>query len=162
MRVAALTLTVLTLSIATVGANVPTPIAVIVNTANPIEEMTSNHLREVLLGSIREWPNRRRITIVQREGKSLVAASVLKSLLQMSPQDYNRFLLNLEFRGEEPVALKTLLSDESACNFVFNAPGAIGFVSAEFLQNAACRARVRVLRVPDRPQLSGAPKGDSR
>src|SRR5437660_713321 len=113
------------------GQTTTEPISIIVNIANPVEEITTNRLREVLFGNVREWPTKRRITVVQREPASPVAASVLKSFVGMSPEEYNRYLLNLQFKGQQPLAIKTLLSDESACSFVFNAPGAIGFISTE-------------------------------
>jgi ABC-type phosphate transport system substrate-binding protein len=132
------------------GSLAAAPVAVIVNVANSVEEITSNRLRDVLFGNTREWPSHRRITVVQREPGSAVAVSVLKMFLRMSAEEYNRCLLNLQFRGQQPLAIKVLLSDESACNFVFNAPGAIGFVSAESLEKSACLSQVRVLRISDK------------
>ena len=126
---------------------------VIVNTANTVGELHASQLREVLLGSLREWPNHRRITIVQRDAKEPVVGTFLKLMLGMSVGDYNRYLMNLEFKGKEAPALKTLLSNESACNFVFNAPGAIGFLPASFLGSGPCGLQVKIVNVPDNAEF---------
>ncbi len=130
------------------------PIAVMVNISNSVNELSANQLRSVLLGNLREWPNHRRITIVQREPSSPIVSAVLRSILQMSVSDYNRYLLNLDFKGQLPVPVKSLISDESACSFVFNAPGAIGFLYAESLAQLPCGTQVRILRIIDKPQFS--------
>ena len=44
-------------------------------------EISVVKLREILMGNVREWPNHRRITIVQREAMNPTIAIVLKSVL---------------------------------------------------------------------------------
>jgi ABC-type phosphate transport system substrate-binding protein len=120
---------------------------VIVNQANATLEASVNDLRDVLLGTLRQWPNRRRITVVQRDPGSPVVADVIRSVLGMSVREYNRHLLDLEFRGKGAVPLKAMASDEAVCDFVSNAPGAIGFVPSIALRLPLCRSNIRVLAI---------------
>ncbi len=127
------------------------PFSVIVNAANAALEISANDLRDVLLGSQREWPNHRRITMV-RHDSSPVVTEVVKSVLGMSVRDYTRHLLQLEFQGQGTVAIKEMASDEAVCDFVSNAPGAIGFVPSTVLGMPVCQVRIRVLAVKHLPE----------
>jgi hypothetical protein len=64
----------------------------------------------------------------------------------MDEAEYQKYLANLEFRGEEAVALKVLNSDGAVCRFVFNVPAAVGLVQAASLASPGC-AGVRVLKI---------------
>lgn len=123
------------------------PVAVIANVQCPVSELSFRQIRGMLLGDIREWPNHRRVTVVQQDPSGPVAPAVLNFFLRMSAGDYNRHLLRMEFVGSEPPAMKILASDESACNFVFNAPGAIGFVSSGMFDRPSCSSKVKKLRI---------------
>jgi D-amino peptidase len=48
--------------------------------------------------------------------------------------------------GQKPAVIKTLRSDEVACTFVFNVPGAIGLISDQSLSLASCHEQVKVAR----------------
>jgi ABC-type phosphate transport system substrate-binding protein len=132
------------------GASVPpmpVNVAVIVHLDNPTQDLTNNELRDLLLGGTWQWPNRRNIVVVAREPGSAVLETVLHNCLKTNLQDYNRRLLELEFRGKKPVNIKTLTSDAGACAFVSNVPGAIGFISDFSLSSPSCREQVKVLRI---------------
>jgi ABC-type phosphate transport system substrate-binding protein len=120
---------------------------VIVNAANPAPALSANELRDVLLGTRREWPNHRRITVVQRDAGSPVVAAVFRSVLGMSVSEYNRYLLDFEFRGKGTIPLKAMTSDDAICEFVFNAPGALGFVPSQAMAAPSCSSKVRVLPI---------------
>lgn len=125
------------------------PVAVVVNSSNPLDSLSWAELRDLLQGNLRVWPNKRRITVVQRETGSPTLEAVVRKVLHSSVQEYNRQLLNLEFQGKEPVALKTLHSDDGACVFVNNVPGAIAFISADSTKLPACASQVKIVRVLD-------------
>ena len=104
-------------------------------------------LRRLLLGEVRQWANQRRVTIVHRDQESAAYQTSLDLVTHMTAAEYRRFLLNQEFRGDEPVTLKVLNSASSACEFVFNVPGAIAVVEAEPALTAPCLTLVKVLTV---------------
>jgi len=122
----------------------------IVNVANAVSEMSASDLRDVLLGNRREWPNSRHITVVQHDSGP-VAAEVVKSILGMSVGEYTRHLFQLEFQGKGAISLKAMASDEAVCDFVSNAPGAVGFVPSSALGLPVCQTRIRVLTILQAP-----------
>jgi hypothetical protein len=67
-------------------------------------------------------------------------------LLNTTPGEYRRHLQNIEYRGEAPVSIKILNSDEAACQFVFNVPSAVAIVETGSLAAAACGG-IQVLRI---------------
>lgn len=138
------------------AAEMPPPlsVAVIVHLGNPTQNLSSNELRDLLLGVASQWPNRRNVVVAEREPGSPVLNTLLHKCLNATLADYNRQLLGLEFRGKKPAVIKTLKSDEGTCAFVFNVPGAIGFISDRSLSLAVCSEHVKVLRI------SGKDPGD--
>jgi len=116
------------------------PLNVIVNVANATPNMSAGDLRDILLGNRREWLIRRRITVVERDADSPTVALVFRSLLGMSVNQYQRYLLELEFRGRGTIPLKVMESDSAVCSFVFNALEAIGFLPSAGEGGPALRA----------------------
>lgn len=132
---------------------------VIDNANNPLVDISLSKLRDILLGNTREWPNRRRITVVQREAQNPLVSDVLRQVLAMSIRDYTRYLLQLEFKGSEPLQMKTLVSDEGTCEFVRNAPGAMGFISGTVVSSLPCAHQVRILLITGaahQPNIAGS------
>jgi len=133
-------------------------VAVIVRLDNPIQNLSNGDLRNLLLGVTSQWPNRRNVIVVEREPGSPILDTILHKCLNATLQDYNRQLLGLEFRGKKPAVIKTLRSDDGACAFVFNVPGAVGFVADRSLSSASCREQVKVLRIDGKdPGAAGYP-----
>ena len=122
-------------------------VAVIVHLSNVTQSLSNSELRDVLLGKINQWPDRRNVTVVERDPGSPVMNAVLRKCLNLSLDDYTRQLIALEFRGKRPPAIKVLRSDDGACSFVFNVPGAIGFVSERSLSLPSCHDQVKILQV---------------
>ncbi len=138
----------ITLSIALhAGATMPEgPVLLVaVNGANPVESITRQQLRMILLGETREWPNHQPVTIVQRDRESAAFQKTLKLVLGMGEADYKRALLHAQFRGEAPVRIKTLLSNDSAARFVLNVPSAIAILEPAF--PAGEDRRIKILRI---------------
>jgi len=121
------------------------PLAIMVNKSNPLDSLSSDQLRAMLLGEVWHWPTRRRITIVERDTASEVYRKMLRQLLHMTEKEYRRALLAVEFRGESTPLIKTLNTDDGACKFVFNVPDAIAVVGA--VPSGAAAAQVKVLRI---------------
>lgn len=122
---------------------------VIVHKSTSTETLSLKQLRFFYLGEIRQWPDHRRVVLIQRDPSSDGFKQLLEVVVRMSAAEYRRFQMNTEFRGDEPLTLKTLNSPESACNFVFNVPGALGIVESVALFSAACKERVKFVPITD-------------
>lgn len=135
-------------------------LAIIVNESNPIDGLSSAELRAVFLGERSHWPNGRRITLVMMEPGQPERDAIVRDICKMSESDYRRRILQGLFTGEVLVSPKTLASGVGVRKFVFNVPGAIGYVRPEDVDSTVKVLRIDgrlpnqeeySLRVPDHP-----------
>ncbi len=103
-------------------------LAIIVNQSNPVDNLSSADLRAVFLGERSHWPNGRRITLVMMEPGLPERETVLHDVCRMSESDFRRRFLQLLLTGEVLVSPKTLSTPLGVRKFVFNVPGAIGYL----------------------------------
>ncbi|MBV9075765.1 MAG: hypothetical protein JOZ10_19240 [Acidobacteria bacterium] len=126
-------------------------LAIVVNLANSVSDLSKVELRTIFLGQRSYWPNGRRITIVMLEVGHPERKALLQEVCQMTEKDYNNRILHGLFTGELFVSPKTLASPTGVRKFVFNVPGAIGYVRRSDLDDT-----VKVLRIegklPDDPE----------
>ena len=95
-------------------------LAVVVNKSNPVESMTLDELRKYCVQERKHWADDKRVTVVLREPGQVERETVLQ--VQAAP--------------------KHLSSATGVRRFIFNVPGAIGFVRASDVD-----ATVKVLRL---------------
>jgi len=120
-------------------------LAIIVNQANPVENFSYEDLRKIFLGERSHWPNGRRITLVMLDPSQPERKVVLRDIYGMSEKDLNNHFIQGVFSGEVFVSPKTLANSADVIKFVFNVPGAIGYVLASEVDSS-----VKVLRVDGR------------
>lgn len=120
-------------------------LAIIVNTSNPVDSLSLSELRHVFLGERRHWPNGRRITLVMMEPGQPERKALIRDVCQMNESDFSQHFLHGLFTGEVFVSPKTLASPVGVRKFVFNVPGAIGYVRSTDVDSS-----VKVLRVDGR------------
>ncbi len=120
-------------------------LAIIVNKANPVDDLSLRDLRKVFLGERSHWPNGRRITLVMMESDQPERKALIREVCQMSESDFRRHFLHGLFTGEVFVSPKTLASPVGVRKFVFNVPGAIGYVRATDVDDS-----IKVLRINGR------------
>jgi ABC-type phosphate transport system substrate-binding protein len=117
-------------------------LAIIVNQSNPIENLSSTELRGIFLGERSHWPNGRRITLVMMQPGEPERDAVLREVCRMSEKDFNNHFLHGLFTGEVFASPKTLATPVGVRKFVFNVPGAIGY-----LRTSDVDASVKVVRI---------------
>jgi ABC-type phosphate transport system substrate-binding protein len=103
-------------------------VAIVVNTSNTVDDLSTGELRKIFLGRRSHWPNHRRITVVMMEPGEPERKTVLRDICHMSESDYSNHMLHGLFTGEVFVTPKTLSSPTGVRKFIFNVPGAIGYV----------------------------------
>jgi ABC-type phosphate transport system substrate-binding protein len=117
-------------------------LAIIVNSTNPVEGMSLPELRKIFLGERSHWPNGRRITLVMMEPGQPERKALIREVCQMNENDFSRHFLQGVFTGEVFVSPKTLASPVGVRKFVFNVPGAIGYIRASDLDSTVKAIRV--------------------
>jgi ABC-type phosphate transport system substrate-binding protein len=120
-------------------------LAVVVNKANATESLSTAQLRRLVLGDVRGWPDHKPVTLVSRDFSSKPFECTLSMVVRQSPAEYRRYVMNAEFRGEEPMAIQTADSAATAGKMVASSQGAIAIVEASAV--AAMGATVKVVRV---------------
>jgi ABC-type phosphate transport system substrate-binding protein len=135
-------------------------LAIIVNQSNPVDNVSFQELRTIFLGERSHWPNGRRITLVMLEPGQPERKAILRTIYRMTESDFSRHFLQGLFTGEVFVSPKTLANPVGVRKFVFNVPGAIGYVRAADVDNMVKVIRVDghlpddkdyALRIPARP-----------
>jgi hypothetical protein len=103
-------------------------LAIIINKSNPVDNLSFAELRRIFLGQRSRWQNGHRIALVMLERGQPERDTVLREVYRMSENDYRSHFLKGLFTGDVLVAPKTLTSPPFVRKFVFNAPGAIGYL----------------------------------
>jgi ABC-type phosphate transport system substrate-binding protein len=121
------------------------PLAIVVNRSNPMNEVSLADLRKIYRGQRGRWSNGRRVTIVMRDPGTPERDAILRSLYGLDEVEYRRGFLQAIFTGEASDAPKMLATPNGVLRFVFNVPGAIGYVRASEVDSS-----VKMLRVDGR------------
>jgi ABC-type phosphate transport system substrate-binding protein len=120
-------------------------LAIVVNQSNPVENCSMEELRKIFMGERSHWPNGRRITVVMLDPALPERKTVLRDIYGMTEKELNSHFIQGVFAGTVLVAPKTMATPAEVRKFVFNVPGAIGYVRAAEVDNS-----VKVLRVDGR------------
>ncbi len=117
-------------------------LAIIVNQTNPVDNFSLAELRKIFLGERSHWPNGRRITLVMMDPAQPERKVILREIYGMNEKDLSQHFIQGVFTGAVFVSPKTLANPAEVLKFVFNVPGAIGYLRASDVDNS-----VKVLRV---------------
>jgi len=117
-------------------------LAIVVNRSNPVNNLSFSELRKIFLGERNHWPNGHRIAIAMLDYGQPERRTVLRLVYRMDENAYQDHLLRGMFLGDVFVAPRTLASPVIARKFVFNAPGAIGYLRASDVDDS-----VKVVRI---------------
>lgn len=120
-------------------------LAIIVNRANPIENLTIAELREYLLAERSRWPSSRKVRVAMSAPGRDERLAVLRLILNMPrEQDFQAYFLRAKFSEQVMEQPRELGSAPDMIRFVSNVAGAIGFVRADEVDPS-----VKVIRVDD-------------
>jgi len=117
-------------------------LVIVVNRVNPTENLSFAELRKIFLGERSHWPHGRRIAVAMLQQGQPEREAVLRAVYRMSEDEYRDHFLKGLFTGEVFVSPKTLESPTVVRKFVFNAPGAIGYLRADDVDES-----VKVVRI---------------
>lgn len=126
------------------------PLVFIVNRKNPVESLSLADMRKLLLGERSHWPDGERVTVVMRQPKEPERDAVIRLACKLDDRDYSRMVLRSVFTGELRSPPKLLDTSAGVMRFVYNVPGAIGYIRAAEVDDT-----VKILR------LSAAPTGSA-
>jgi ABC-type phosphate transport system substrate-binding protein len=117
-------------------------LGIIVHRSNPVDDLTFSELRRIFMLDTQTWPNGRKITVVLREKGQPERADAIRIICGLSDRDYERHLLFRTFQGSVNIGPRAIQSASAMLRFVYNAPGAIGYVNADEVDGS-----VKLLRI---------------
>jgi ABC-type phosphate transport system substrate-binding protein len=120
------------------------PLVIVVNRSNPVNDLSFDELRRIFLGNRSHWPNGRRITLVMREPGEQERRTVLHEICGMNEDQFKNHFLHGLYTGEILVSPKILSSPTGVRKFIFNVPGAIGYLRIGDVDET-----VKVLRIDE-------------
>jgi ABC-type phosphate transport system substrate-binding protein len=135
------------------GYQAPPPapaLAIVVNRSNPVDNLSFSDLRRIFMLDTQSWPHGRKITVVLRDKGQPERAEAIRIICALSERDYEKHILFRTFQGRVNIGPRAIQSAPTMLRFVYNAPGAIGYVNADEVD-----ASVKLLRIdgalPDEP-----------
>jgi len=105
-------------------------LAIIVNRSNPVENLSFAELRKIFLGERSRWPNGHRVVVTMMESGNSERETILREVYHMNENGYRDYFLKGTYTGDIPASPKTVSSPVILRKFVFNTPGAIGYLRA--------------------------------
>jgi len=118
------------------------PLAIVVNRSNPVDSLSLAELRAIFLSSRSHWANERRITLVMREPGEPERKTIVHDVCGMNENQLKTHVLHGLFTGEILVSPKVLATASGVRKFIFNVPGAIGYLRVSDVDDS-----VKVLRI---------------
>jgi ABC-type phosphate transport system substrate-binding protein len=120
----------------------PIPLVFVVNRKNPVDALSLAEVRMMLLGERSHWPNGGRITVVMRDPQQPERDAVIRLVCRMDDRDYTRTVLRAVFTAELQSAPKLLGTPAGVIRFIYNVPGAIGYIRASELDGSVKAVRL--------------------
>lgn len=106
------------------------PIVVIVNGANPVENLSMNELKKTFLSERSRWDTGKSVAPVMVTAGAPERAAFLKIVCGMNDSEFGKYFLQAAFTGKSATPPKEVSSSQSVKTTVATSPGAIGFVRA--------------------------------
>jgi ABC-type phosphate transport system substrate-binding protein len=108
-------------------------IVVIVNNANPVDNLSLGELKKLFLGDRSRWDTGKAVAPVMLGPGAPERTSFLKIVCGMNDADLGKYFLQAAFTGKSATPPKEVGSAAAVKSFVAGSPGAIGFVKASDL-----------------------------
>lgn len=106
------------------------PLVVIVNAANPVDNLTMSDLKKLFLSDRSRWDTGKSVAPVMLAAGAPERTAFLKIVCGMNDADFSKYFLQAAFTGKSATPPKEVSSSQSVKSTVSASPGAIGFVKA--------------------------------
>ena len=104
------------------------PIVVIVNQANPVQNVSMAELRKIFLSDRNRWDTGKNIAPVIAARGTAERVAFLKIVCGMRDAEFNKFFLQAAFTGKDVTPPREVLSSRDVKSIVAASPGASGFI----------------------------------
>ena len=123
------------------------PIVVIVNSANPVDNLTMGELKKLFLGDRSRWDTGKAVAPVMLTPGPPERTAFLKIVCGMNDADLAKYFLQAAFTGKSATPPKEVSSVSAVKAFVGGSPGAIGFVKALDFHGDGSEGAIKAVKV---------------
>ncbi len=106
------------------------PIVVIVNQANPVQNVSMAELRKIFLSEHNRWDTGKAIAPVIAAPGAAERSAFLKIVCGMRDAEFGKYFVQAAFTGKDVTPPREVLSGRDVKSIVAGSPGAIGFIRA--------------------------------
>ena len=117
-------------------------LVIIVNRANPVDNLSTEELRRYFLLEREHWPGGRKNTVLMLPSGTAERKAILHQVYNLNDGELNRHFLQANYTGQIHSAPKELANPVNVRKFVFNVPGAIGYVRASEMDDTVKAVRI--------------------
>jgi ABC-type phosphate transport system substrate-binding protein len=123
------------------------PIVVIVNVANPVDNLSVGDLKKLFLSDRSKWDTGKSVAPVMVTAGAPERTAFLKIVCGMNDADFGKYFLQAAFTGKSATPPKEVTSSQSVKGTVAAAPGAIGFVKAADFHGDGSDGGVKAVKI---------------
>jgi ABC-type phosphate transport system substrate-binding protein len=105
-------------------------VAIVVRPDVPVDNLTFQEVRELLMGDRQFWKPGLRVALLMRAPATRERDVILKVVYRMGESEFRRYWIEKVFRAEAQAGPKIVYSNEAATELVASIPGAVAFVDA--------------------------------
>ncbi|MFZ3218195.1 MAG: hypothetical protein WA192_19220 [Candidatus Acidiferrales bacterium] len=120
-------------------------IVVIVNPANPVDNLSMTELKKLFLSDRSRWETGKAVAPVMLAAGAPERTSFLKIVCGMNDSELSKYFMQAAFSGKSATPPKEVGSAGAIKSFVASSPGAIGFLKATDLSSGD--ASVKAVKV---------------
>jgi ABC-type phosphate transport system substrate-binding protein len=123
------------------------PIVVIVNSSNPVENLSMSELKKLFLSDRSRWDTGKSVAPVMEAAGAPERTAFLKIVCGMNDASFSKYFLQAAFTGKSATPPKEVSSAAAVKSFVATSPGAIGFVGAQDFHGDGSDGGVKSVKV---------------
>lgn len=123
------------------------PIVVIVNSSNPVDNLSMSELKKLFLSDRDRWDTGKSVAPVMVVAGAPERTAFLKIVCGMNDADFGKYFLQAAFTGKSATPPKEVSNSAALKSFVAISPGAIGFVKAQDFHGDGSDGGVRSVKV---------------
>jgi ABC-type phosphate transport system substrate-binding protein len=123
------------------------PIVVIVNMANPADNLTMGELKKLFLSDRSRWNTGIGVTPVIVTAGARERTAFLKIVCGMNDGEFGKYFLQAAFAGKTATPPKEVASVQSVKSIVATSPGAVGFVKAADFHGDGSDGGVKAVKI---------------
>jgi ABC-type phosphate transport system substrate-binding protein len=123
------------------------PIVVIVNSANPVDNLSISDLKKLFLSDRSRWDTGKAVAPVMVAAGAPERTAFLKIVCGMNDGDFSKYFMQAAFTGKSATPPKEVGGIAAVKSFVASSPGAIGFLKAQDFHGDGSDGGVKSIKV---------------